>query len=76
MLEIILIIIIMLWHLGIQIVFVVLMEPQSSENCAFFVFASGQKYNNNNNIMLHEYPYTKVSQHASDYHGEGKTLLL
>ena len=28
---------IMLWHAGIRIHFVVLMEPQSLENCAFFV---------------------------------------
>ena len=32
---------------GYYIHFVVLMEPQSSENCAFFVLASGHKYNNN-----------------------------
>ena len=56
----------MLWHVGIHIHFV---EPQSLENCAFFVLASGHKYNN----MLHEYLFT---MHASDYHGEGKTLLL
>ena len=30
-------IIIMLWHTGIRIHFVVLMEPQSLENCAFYV---------------------------------------
>ena len=46
----------MLWHAGIHIHFVVLMEPQSSENCAFFVLASGHKYN-----KIHEYPHTKVS---------------
>ena len=41
---------IMLWHAGIHIHFVVLVEPQSSENCAFFVLASGHKYN-----KIHEY---------------------
>ena len=35
----------MLWHTGIHIHFVVLMEPQSSGNCAFFVLTSGHKYN-------------------------------
>ena len=54
----------MLWDAGIHIHFVVLMqvmEPQSSENCAFFVLASGHKCNN----MLHEYSHIKVSMHAS-----------
>ena len=45
---------------GILIHFVVLMEPQNSEICAFFVLASGHtctcKYN-----KIHEYPHTKVS---------------
>ena len=54
----------MIWY------FVVLMEPQSSENCGFFVLASGHEYNK----MLHEYPHTKVSMHARDQHGKEKTL--
>ena len=41
---------IMLWHAGIHIHFVVLMDPQCSGNCAFFVFASGHKCN-----KIHEY---------------------
>ena len=41
-------------------------------NCAFFVLASGHKYNK----MFHEYPHTKVSMHARDQHGKEKTLLL
>ena len=68
------ILIIMLWHTVIHIHFVVLMEPQSSENCAFFVLASGHKYMYNK--MLHEYSHTKVSMHARDQHGKEKTLLL
>ena len=55
----------------IHIHFVVLMEPQSSENCAFSVLASGHKYN-----VIHQYPHTKVSMHARDQHGKEKTLLL
>ena len=64
----------MLWHAGIHIHFVVLMELQSSENChrAFFVLANGHKYNK----MFHEYRHTKVSLHARDQHGKEKTLLL
>ena len=54
----------MLWDAGILIHFVVLITPQSSENCAFFVLASGHKYNK----MLHEYSHTKVSMHARDQH--------
>ena len=59
------------WHAGIHIHFVVLMEPQSSENDAFSVLASGHKYD-----KTHEYPHTKVSMHARDQHGKEKTLLL
>ena len=49
------------------------MEPQSAENCAFFLRASGHKYNK---IHVHEYPHTKVSVHARDQHGKEKILLL
>ena len=63
----------MLWHAGIHIHFGVLMEPQSLENCAFFVhvIASGHKYN-----KIHEYPHTKVSMHARDQQRKEKTLHL
>ena len=56
---------------GDTIHFVVIMEPQSSENCAFFVLASVRKYN-----KIHEYPHTKVSMHSRDQPGKEKTLLL
>ena len=52
---------IMLWQARIHIHFVVLMEPQSSENCTFFVLASGHKYN-----KMNVNPHTKVSMHARD----------
>ena len=48
-------------HTGIHFVVHVLVEPQSSGTCAFFVLASGHKYN-----KIHEYPHTKVSIHARD----------
>ena len=41
--------------------------------CAFFVLASGHKYNK---IRTGKYPHTKVSMHARDQHGKEKTLLL
>ena len=62
----------MLSHAQIHIHFVVLMEPQRSENCAFIVLAIGHKYNK----MLQEYRHTKVFLHARDQHGKEKTLLL
>ena len=42
------------------------------ENCAFFVFASGHKYN----TMLHEYTHTKVSMHARDQHEKEKNYFF
>ena len=70
----------MLWHPGINIHFVVLIEPQSSEICAFFrtcklqVAISTRKYNVH--VHVHEYPHTKVFMHVRDQHGKEKTLLL
>ena len=49
----------------------VLTESQSLEHCAFFVFASGHKYN-----KIHECPHTKVFIHARDQHGKEKTSLI
>ena len=50
-----------LWHAGIRIHFVVLMEPQSLENCPFFVHVLASGHNSH---KIHEYPHTKVSMHA------------
>ena len=55
----------------------VLMEPQSSENCAFFVLASGQWPYMHNKVHVHEYPHIiKVSMHVRGQHGKEKTLIL
>ena len=54
-----------------EIHFVVLMEPQRSEKCAFSYLQVAHGHTQYTEI---EYPQTKVSMHARDQHRKEKTL--